>query len=103
MYPKTKSGILSNNKNFDNEHQSGVIRDSSIAVPKIPLSYNFTVERNTVTPKAFTSPAIVSIIIFLNLILRIKPLSFYDIIGHLTIRDKRFRCKHFSIIARHKV
>ena len=77
LYPKTKSGILSNNKNTDNEHQSGVICDNSIDVPEIPLSYSFTGERKTVTPKAFTNPAIVSIIIFLNLKLHIITFPFH--------------------------
>ena len=48
----------------DNDIYSGVICERSIDVPDIPLSYNLTGAKKTVTPKAFIQPAINKIIKF---------------------------------------
>lgn len=55
--PKRKSGTLSTRRKNDKDKYGGVICESKIDVPDIPLSYNFTGAKNTVTPKAFMQPA----------------------------------------------
>ena len=57
LSPKRKRGIFKIKRNMDNVKYSGVICESSIDVPEIPLSYNFTGAKNSVTPMAFMHPA----------------------------------------------
>lgn len=58
LSPNKNNGIFKIIRNIDNDIHSGVSWDNNIAVPEIPLSYNMTGAINTVTPKAFITPAI---------------------------------------------
>ena len=55
--PYKKSGIFKINKNRESEKVEGVNCPSSIEVPEIPVSYNFTGARKMVTPIALMIPA----------------------------------------------
>jgi hypothetical protein len=52
-----KVEVLNISKNTDNVKYAGVICESRIAVPDMPLSYNLTGAKNIVTPKALMQPA----------------------------------------------
>lgn len=56
--PNRKSGIFRISRNTDIVQGSGVICESRIDVPDIPLSYRFTGAKKVVTPNALTHPAI---------------------------------------------
>ena len=58
--------MFSKSKKNERLKGSGVIWESSIEVPEMPLSYSFNGARNTVTPVAFMMPAAVKNSRFLN-------------------------------------
>ena len=55
--PNRNSGVFSSRRNSDRVYRSGVICQSSMEVPEMPLSYRCTGAKNMVTPMALMIPA----------------------------------------------